>query len=313
MEWDPASAWILRAAMARTPNPVAHAHTAHAAGTAVMAGIGRDFVGVMHRRVDFPFSSWSARFKYGLADRVVAVSSAIKRVMVRAGLDAARIEVVCDGVAATEEERRWTAGLPSFSPASSQEKAALRRSLSEEFSIPEGGFWIGNLAALVPHKDHDTLLAAALLVVHKNLRAYFLVAGQGPEEACLLEQVKRLNLLGRVFFLGQREDAPALLRALDIFVLSSWGEGMGSVLLEASACRLPIAATTAGGIPEIVEDGRSGLLCRPRDPEGLSRNILSLMDSPALSQSLADEALGRLPRFGLARMAERMEEVYGAA
>jgi glycosyltransferase involved in cell wall biosynthesis len=88
---------------------------------------------------------------------------------------------------------------------------------------------------------------------------------------------------------------------------------MGSVLLEAAACGLPIAATTAGGIPEVVEHDRSALLCPPRDPEALAAALLKLIDDEALRRRLADAARAGLPRFGLKRMAESIEKVYEEA
>ena|SRR3569832_1787842 len=111
-------------------------------------------------------------------------------------------------------------------------------------------------------------------------------------------------------FLGQRKDALQLLQSLDVYVQSSWGEGMGSVLIEAAACGVPIAATAAGGIPDVVEDGKTGLLAAPRAPEALAEAILKLCDDRALASRLAAEGLKRLPRFGLARMAADMEKIY---
>ncbi|MDE2144276.1 MAG: glycosyltransferase, partial [Elusimicrobia bacterium] len=162
----------------------------------------------------------------------------------------------------------------------------------------------------VPHKDHDTLIAAALIVLLKRPKTLFLIAGSGPEEARLVAGVARMGLQGRVAFLGQRADALALLKALDVYVQSSWGEGMGSVLIEAAACGVPVAATAAGGIPEVVESSRSGLLVPPRHPEKLAEAILALADDRALARRLADEGLRRLPNFGLTRMAADMEKIY---
>ena len=304
-EWDPFSAAKL-AFDASREGAILHAHTAHAAGVAALAGSRR----VAHRRVDFEVSGASARFKYGRAGRVVAVSGAIKAVLERAGTPAERIAVVPDAIPASAEECRW-AGVDEklFAPPSAEERESLRARLRQELGLPGTAVLVGNLAALVPHKDHDTLLAAALLARMKRPDLHFLIAGTGPEKERLFGSLKRMNLLGKVLLIGQREPAP-LLKALDLYVQSSWGEGMGSVLLEAAACGVPIAATRAGGIPEVVVDGETGLLAPPRDPESLAVAIRKLADEPALAERLADEGRARLPRFGLTRMAERMEEIY---
>jgi glycosyltransferase involved in cell wall biosynthesis len=313
-EWDPFSAWKLSRLARSARRPVLHAHTAHAAALAAFASPLSGLPWVAHRRVDFELSGrLSRRLKYDRAGRVVAISQAIAGMLERCGIPPSRIAVVPDGLPVGDKERSWTGGSEErFFPASSEEKSRLRREFSQRFGVRESDFWVGNLAALVPHKDHDTLIAAALLVLQKLPQTTFLIAGQGPEQQRLVKQIKLMGLAGKVFILGQVEDPAPFLRSLDLFVLSSWGEGMGSVLLEAAACGVPIAATTAGGIPEIVADGSSGLLAPPRDPEALAGAIARLLGDPALAQRLAAQAREDLPDFGLERMAGQMEDIYAA-
>jgi glycosyltransferase involved in cell wall biosynthesis len=308
-EWDPVSAWRL-SADARREGAVIHAHTGRAAGVAALAALGgAPFVA--HRRVDFAVGPVARALKYGRAGKTVAVSSAIAGILREAGLPAGKIAVVPDGLPATAEENAWAQGGEArFKPASAAERAHNRKLLAVEFGVDPAMTWVGNLAALVPHKDHDTLLAAAVIVLLKRPRTRFLIAGRGPEEARLIESVSRMGLYGKAVFLGHRRDSSSLLNALDVYVQSSWGEGMGSVLIEAAACGVPIAATTAGGIPEVVENGATGLLVKPRDPEALADAVLTLADDRALAKKLSDEGLRRLPRFGLARMAADMEKIY---
>src|SRR5207253_1204349 len=97
----------------------------------------------------------------------------------------------------------------------------------------------------------------------------FLIAGSGPLEERLRRAVAGRRLQGKVVLLGHQQDPAEVLAALDLFVLSSCGEGMGSVLLEAAACGVPAVATSAGGIAEVIEHRRSGLLARVRDPTEL--------------------------------------------
>ncbi|MFI5346394.1 MAG: glycosyltransferase [Elusimicrobiota bacterium] len=308
-EWDPVSAWRL-AADAKREGAVIHAHTGHAAGIGAAASLsGLPFVA--HRRVDFPVGFFARVLKYGRAGKTVAVSSAIAKILRDAGLPGKRIAVIPDGIPATAEECAWVqTGKDRFRPAPLEQKKEYRRSLAAEFDLDTTLTWVGNLAALVPHKDHDTLIAAALIVLLKRPETLFLIAGSGPEEARLLDSVKRMGLQGKVVFLGQRADALPLLKALDVYVQSSWGEGMGSVLIEAAACGVPIAATSAGGIPEVVESSRTGLLVPPRSPEELAAAILRLADDRGLARRLAEEGLRRLPNFGLSRMAADMEKIY---
>ncbi len=295
---------------ASSAGAILHAHTGHAAGVAAWsawAGVPT----VSHRRVDFAVNGLSARFKYGSAGKIVCVSAAIAEIMKKAGAPAEKLAVIPDGLPVTAEESKW-AGVPAtrFAPPSAEERASCRKALAEEFGYEKDSLLIGNLAALVPHKDHDSLLAAALIVLLQRPNVKFLIAGRGPEEESLFESIKRMGMLGKVILMGHRENPEPILKALDIYVQSSWGEGMGSVLIEAAACGIPIAATTAGGIPEVVEDGATGLLVTPRHPEGMATNLIRLIDSSELRLRLAAEGRGRVSRFGLTRMANEMEKIY---
>lgn len=314
-EWDPLTALRLRSLALASENPILHAHTGHTAALAAMAGALRKLPHVVHRRVDFPVNNFlSRRLKYRSAGLIVSVSRAIRDILGSCGLDKRRIEVITDGIPVGGEECAW-AGVDDerFTPPSAELRSRLRRELAQEFHIASDAPWVGNVAALVPHKDHDNLIAAAVLVLQKRPETIFLIAGEGPEGPRLLSRIGRLGLLGRVLLLGQRADPMPLLKTLDVFTLSSWGEGMGSVLLEAASCGVPIAATTAGGIPEIVEDGRSGLLAPPRDPEALAARILTLLEDRRQAAQLARDGLADLRRFGLGRMAKQMEHVYERA
>lgn len=308
-EWDPLSAARLGAA-ARREGAVIHAHTAHAAGLAALASLsGARWVA--HRRVDFPVGALSARLKYARAGRTVAVSAAIAKILREAGVPEARLAVVPDGIPATGEEAAWVGvDAERYRPPSAAQKTELRRALAQEFGLDATLTWVGNLAALVPHKDHDTLIAAALIVLLKRPNARFLIAGRGPEEARLDASIRRMGLSGKVLLVGHRPDPVPLLKALDVYVQSSWGEGMGSVLIESAACGVPIAATSAGGIPEVVAGEETGLLVLPRRPEALAEAVVRLIDDRTLAARLAAAARDRLPRFGLARMAEDLEAVY---
>ncbi|MEK7388480.1 MAG: glycosyltransferase [Elusimicrobiota bacterium] len=308
-EWDVLSACRLKLD-ARRENAILHAHNAHTAAVAALAAAaGADLV--VHRRVDFPVSQLSARLKYGRAGKLVSVSKAIAEILVRASIPKEKIVVVPDGLPIDAHECRWVGREKNpFSPATGECRTKYRQDLSREFGFPEDSPLIGNIAALVPHKDHETLLAAALIVLLKRPRARFLIAGRGPEETSIFNSIQRMGMLGKVILLGHRPDPLPLLQALDLYVQSSWGEGMGSVLIEAAACAVPIVATTAGGIPEVVENGVSGLLVAPRHPEALANAIIRLIDDRSLAGDLAAQGVRKVSRFGLSRMADTMETVY---
>jgi glycosyltransferase involved in cell wall biosynthesis len=114
-----------------------------------------------------------------------------------------------------------------------------------------------------------------------------------------------------VFFLGFREDIPKILTSLDLFVLSSYLEGMGSSLLDAMACRLPVVATKVGGIPEVVIHGETGLLVPPRNPSALARAILKLYNNKDLASRLGQKGYELVHRkFSAEAMADKVLRLY---
>lgn len=300
VEWDPLSAWRLARAVRAVPGPVVlHAHTGHAAA---LAALVKRLVprarSVVHRRVDFEISRRSLGLKYGAADRVVAVSEFIRNMLIERGLPAERCATVPDALA-------------EAAPAQTKEDARAR--VAAAFGLDPAAAWIGNLAALVPHKNQRTLIEAFPAVLAKRPDALLLLAGEGPLRGELEALAARLGVAARVRFLGQVPDNLQLLRALDVYAQPSWGEGMGSVLLEAMACEVPIAATTAGGIPELVEDGRTGRLAPPRQAAPLAANLLALLEDREEARRLAAAGKAGLERFSPAQLARRTAEVYRSA
>ena len=181
-----------------------HAHTAHAQPWRPWPP-SAPCRGSSTAGVDFPAGDFSRMLKYEPAGAVVGVSVSIAEVLRASGLRS-HVEVVPDAYRPTPRDCGW-AQIPAgpLRPGLPEERGRLRAELAARWARgPRGPFWVGNLAALVPHKDHDTLLAAALIVSEKASRRRFPDRrGEGPEEARLIAQIRRLNLEGKAFILGQ--------------------------------------------------------------------------------------------------------------
>jgi glycosyltransferase involved in cell wall biosynthesis len=137
------------------------------------------------------------------------------------------------------------------------------------------------------------------------------VVGDGPLRDTLRDQARALGLDGAVRFLGAVPEAWRLLPHFDVFALPSRWEGMSNGLLEAMAAGRPIVATTAGGNPELITDGETGLLVPPEDPGALAAAIARLVRDPALARRLGDAARRRVEKdYTLDRMVSRMEALY---
>ena len=294
--WDVPSALAL-ARLHRLLRPdVVHWHAAraHALG-AIAALLAPGPARVLTRRVDFPVrGSVGSRLLYGLRrDATIAISEGVRDALARSGLDPARIRVVRSGIDLT----------PYAAPF---DRAVLRAAIG----IQEGDFLVLQVAALAPHKSQRDLLAAARAVIDRRPEALVWIAGEGALRDELERQHEKLRLGDRVRLLGFRDDVPDLLRAADLFCVSSYLEGMGTATLDAMAAGLPVVATRVGGIPEIVENGVTGLLVPRRDPAALAEAILTLADQPALRRAMGDRARERVRVFSADRTEEETRRVY---
>lgn len=308
-EWDPLSALLLRRALRRLPAgntpPVLHSHTGHTAGVSWLASAGLDCVRVAHRRVDFIPGAFTARYKYSRAHSVIAISEAVRDIMLRAGVPEEKIAVVNSTI--DLDDTPWKPGeFPAY-------RSAARAELAAELAIPRDAFWAGSLIALVPHKDPENMARAAAAVLKQAPDTYFLIAGEGPLEQKTAHLARMLKIQDRFKLIGYRKNPYKILAALDLFMLSSCEEGMGSVLVEAMNAGLPLLATTAGGITDVVEDGANGLTVPPRDHEALAQAALRLIRDPELRARLAAEAHRRREDFSSPRMAALTLKCYEAA
>ena len=259
-----------------TAADIIHAHTAR---TLIPAASCRFFTRrplctVAHRRVDFsihklPLRLSGLKYRWGI-DRFIAITRAVRDIMIADGIPARKISVV-------------------YSSADLSRFPSVRRdpALRAELGVPDNAPLIGNVAALVGHKGQKYFVAAAAEVLKRHPRARFVIFGEGPLRAELEAQVRSLGLGDRFLMPGFRENILAAILELDLFCMSSSAEGMGSVVLEALALERPVVVTTAGGLPEIIQDRHNGLLVPPRDPQSLADALSQLLEDPPLAHRLA--------------------------
>jgi len=290
------SAWKLGRLLRRERPDIVHLHSgrAHAVGTWAARAAGRPPV-VVSRRVDFDVSTPASRsLKYGRGvDRFLCISEGVRAVLVRAGVPAERLRVVPSGI----DVERW-AQLPEAGP--------WRRRLG----VADGAPLVGTIAALAPHKDLFNLLAAAERLAAVRPDARWVVFGEGELRARLEADRRARGLEQRVAFPGFTEDVGAALAALDVFVLSSYLEGLGTSVLDAQAAGVPVVATRVGGVPEMIVDGESGWLVPPRDPEALAAAVADALARPEEARRRAERARQTVRRFSLDATVEGTLAVY---
>jgi len=276
-EWDLLAVVRLSRLLQRELPDIVHMHTSHAHSLGVLAswfsGVGHR---VVSRRVDFSihrhaFSLSGWKYGHGV-ERYLAVSQAVADQLVRDGVRRERIRVVHDGVDPT----RFVGG----------DGARARADLG----VPAGAPLVGAVAHFAWHKSLETLIAAAEFVVDALPDAWIAVIGDGDLRPMLEQERSRSRARDRILLPGFRSNVADFLAAFDVFVMPSVMEGLGSSIMDAFATRRPVVACRAGGIPEIVRDGETGLLVEPRQPAALAAAIVRMAGDADLRERVTRRA-----------------------
>lgn len=227
-------------------------------------------------------------------DRLIAVSRSIVEKLRSEGRDSAPISLIHNGV----DLERYDHQGPCCT-------------LREEYGLPSEGPIVGVVARLEPEKGHPTLLEAWPSVLAEVPDATLLVVGEGSRRGALEAMAHELGIADRVVFAGRRDDVPAVTAALDVAVLPSYREALGLTILEAMALSRPVIASDVGGIPEMVEDGVTGLLVPPHDAPALAAAIIRLLRDHPLADTLGRAGHDLVhERFCIERMVSAVEQIY---
>jgi sugar transferase (PEP-CTERM/EpsH1 system associated) len=163
-----------------------------------------------------------------------------------------------------------------------------RRAVRAELGVDDEVFLVGTVGRVAVEKDHALLLRAVQPLLGSKL--HLVIAGDGPLLGELRAQVAAAGVEAQVHLLGLRRDVPAVLNALDLFVLSSRTEGLPLVVPEAMASGLPVIATAVGGLPSVLDEGRTGFLVPPEDAERLRAQVRRVADAPDLGRAVGERA-----------------------
>jgi glycosyltransferase involved in cell wall biosynthesis len=302
-EMDLSAAWRLSRLIKQLRPDVIHAHDPHGVAMAALAlsmrmGGSRTASAVpplvASRRVDFHMKANAlSRWKYRQVDCFICASDAIRQMVIADGVPADHAVTIHEGIDL------------------GRVAAAPRADLHGDLWLPHDAPIVGNVAALVPHKGQRHLIEAAIGVIRKVPDARFVIAGEGELRPTLERQIKDHHLEKHVFLVGFRPDILSVHKAFDIFAMSSVTEGLGTSLLDAMACGKPIVATTAGGMPEVVVDGTTGILVPPRNHEAMADAIVTLLRDENLRETMGAAGEARVrAQFSAERMVQRTLVVY---
>jgi len=190
-------------------------------------------------------------------------------------------------------------------------KANNQNVLREEFRLDKETILIGNIAAIAPHKDYFTFVDTAEKLMKSGLKIkFFIIGADGGEEQAVKKYMTQKGLVTDFIFTGFRKDIPQILPVLDVFLFTSKEEGLGTSVIDALACGVPIVATNAGGIPEIINSAKSGLLSNIGDSTSLAENVKQILVKPLLKKKLVRNGLKTAQQFSKKVMAEKTLKAY---
>ncbi|WP_337996670.1 glycosyltransferase [Oleispirillum naphthae] len=275
----------------------------HAGLAALLAGVPRIVLGCRSLSPDhFPFHQIYMRplYRVLLENPSVTVlnnSEAGARSYAKwLGVSPGRFRVVRNGFDFPEEE------VP----------AAVSDRLRAELRIPHGATVVGGVMRLSAEKGPGLWIRAAEIVSQRVEDAYFVLVGDGPLGEEIAAQVAASPAQARIRLLGKRRDVRNLFSVMDVLVLTSMGEGLPNVLIEAQAMGVPVAATNVGGVGEIFDDGDTGVFVGGHTPEAVAEGVLEVIGNEGISQRSRRNAPARMrEKFSIARMVGETMAAYG--
>lgn len=290
------SATLLKKYCSKNRIDLMHAHSAKSHTLAVLSAVmGNPTPLILSRRVDFEISTSSlTRWKYNhpSVKAIACVSDQVRRRVSEYVNNTKKCVTIYSGI-----------DIGKF-------QSSHHSSLREELRLPKENILIGNTSALEKEKDYFTFIDTIRWLRDKGVKATGIIIGTGKLQPELQDYAKEKLPGSDVIFLGFRKDIPQILGSLDIFLITSTSEGLGTSVLDAFACNVPVVATRAGGIPEMVIDNRTGLTATARDGEGLSDQVLKILSDPVLKNNLITGARHHLANFTKEKMAHDTCRLY---
>ncbi len=234
------------------------------------------------------------RFVLRYPDVVVTVSNSIKKLLIDSGVPENKMEIIYNAI--DKDEQR--------TDLSSDEVRA-------KYGIKQGERVIGVVGRLSPEKGQGIFLHAFKKIVEINPFVKAIIIGDGQEKDRLIQFCSNNGLKEKVIFTGHQKNIADFYQIMDVLTLPSYSEGLPNVVLEAMTLKIPIIATSVGGVPEVIADGRNGVLVKPGDPELLSQAIIGLLLNTNKRDALAENGFSSLyPKFSPSLRAQKIMNLY---
>ncbi len=286
----------LRQLLLGQASDVLHAHDGRGQTVSWLASWGLPVRRVASRRVTFlPGARLRHRVIYGrTCHSIIAVSQFVRGLLIDIGIPAGKIEVIPDGIE-----------IPPAPPS-----RELRAAARGKWGIAERDFVLGQLGAFTPEKGQDLAVESVRLLTGRLPNTRLLLVGEARSGALTRMCMESQNSGERIQFLGHLEDLAPFFAAIDLLVMPSRAEGLGSAALLAMAHGKPVVATRVGGLPEIVEDDVSGWCITPGSAQALADAVAAATSDPARLAQFGAAARQKACRFSTAIMVDRTERLY---
>lgn len=241
---------------------------------------------IVTRRIDNPLKNkWLSNLAYTKASALVGLSHEIVTKIQAKHPDSAIYKIPSS---------------PVTYPVDADNVSKIQAQYPDKFLVIHG-------ANMLKHKGFDVTLGAAQILESSAPNVHIILLGDGPEKTALEAQSKSLT---NITFAGKQSNMGDWFTAADLLVHPSYSEGLGSVILEAIGAGLPVIATSAGGIPDIIDDGESGLLIQPGDANALAENIARLASDTTLREHLVAGGATKLHQFDISYTCSLYQDIY---
>ena len=185
--------------------------------------------------------------------------------------------------------------------------------LRNKYQLEEYHTLIGNVSAITVEKDYITFVGTAEILLRNRPDLRFFIIGEGSQREFISEYIRGKGLADKIFMPGFLDNIQDILPELDLVLFTSVHEGLGTTLLDAFACRIPVVSTNAGGIPEIVKDRLTGLATEIRKPDEMAVAVEEILDNQDLKNELVENAFRMVQEFSTEKMASQIVKIYNDA
>lgn len=296
--FDPWLAFQITQICRKADKPILHAHDSHAHTAAFLSAflwMNKTPI-IVHRRVGFSVKKSvlsSLKYNHNSITRIICISEYVRRMVNSSLVKPDKTNIVYDGI----DLHKFTGQTDTHF-------------LRNKFQLGDNHILIGNISAITAEKDYITFVDTAEILLTNRRDIRFIIIGEGSQKEFINEYIRGKGIADKIFMTGFLDNIQDILPELDLVLFTSVNEGLGTSLLDAFACRIPVVSTNAGGIPEIVQDHKTGLTVEIKKPKKMALAVEEILNNQELKKELVENAFLMVQQFSTERMASAILKIY---